>query len=99
MEALEFAALALELRKEGLSPQGIPYITHPAAVGLILTRAGMDEEVIIAGILHDVIEDTDKTHADIAASFGKRVADLVAEESEDPSLPYAEMKEGSTSSG
>lgn len=91
-EALEFAAIAHkeQVRKGGA---GAPYISHPAAVGLILARAAFPEPVIIAGILHDVIEDTKFTATDIEKQFGPEVAALVKEVSEDRSLIFADRKE------
>ena len=62
--------------------KGRPYIFHPLEVAQILTTLTDDEEVITAGILHDIVEDTDGTLQEIEERFGKRVADLVATESE-----------------
>ncbi len=56
---------------------GEPYITHPVAVAGILADMGLDGEAIVAAILHDTIEDTALTRADIEAEFGGDVADLV----------------------
>jgi guanosine-3',5'-bis(diphosphate) 3'-pyrophosphohydrolase len=55
----------------------IPYFEHAAAVAMILGRAGFDEDVAIAGLLHDVVEDTDATLADVEAGFGAAVAEIV----------------------
>ena len=57
---------------------GIPYIEHPMAVALILDRAGFYEEVVIAGLLHDLVEDTDVTLERVREGFGDRVAGMVA---------------------
>ena len=56
---------------------GEPYIIHPLAVKKILEEWGMDEDTIIAGILHDTVEDTDLTLEDIRNEFGESVAFLV----------------------
>lgn len=89
LEAMKFAA---EAHKEQLRKEGGPYISHPATVGLILARAGFPEEVIIAGILHDVIEDTSYTYDDINFGFGQSVADLVRWVSYDQNIPAEEGK-------
>jgi guanosine-3',5'-bis(diphosphate) 3'-pyrophosphohydrolase len=60
----------------------IPYFEHAAAVAIILDRAGFDEDVVIAGLLHDVVEDTDATLADVEAGFGAAVAEIVGHCSE-----------------
>ena len=56
---------------------GEPYITHPLAVAGALAEWRMDGQAITAALLHDVMEDTEVTKAEIAANFGKQVADLV----------------------
>ncbi len=56
---------------------GEPYITHPLAVATILAGFHLDMETIVAAILHDVIEDTPVTKAQLEADFGKEVAELV----------------------
>ena len=56
---------------------GEPYITHPLIVAHILAQMRMDPQTIIAAILHDVIEDTPVSVADIANNFGQEVAELV----------------------
>jgi guanosine-3',5'-bis(diphosphate) 3'-pyrophosphohydrolase len=57
---------------------GVPYVEHVVAVAWILDRAGFNEDVVIAGLLHDLIEDTPTTLDDIRSRFGQIVADLVA---------------------
>ena len=56
---------------------GEPYITHPVAVAQVLAELGLDVETLIAAILHDTIEDTPLTQAEITAEFGESVAELV----------------------
>ncbi len=56
---------------------GEPYIIHPLCVAIILAGLEMDKETIIAGLLHDVIEDTEKTREDIEKEFSPEVALLV----------------------
>jgi guanosine-3',5'-bis(diphosphate) 3'-pyrophosphohydrolase len=56
---------------------GEPYITHPVAVAGILAELGLDTETIIAAILHDTLEDTALSRAELAGEFGETVADLV----------------------
>lgn len=72
----------------------IPYIAHPAAVGMILQKAGYRDEMVAAGILHDTVEDTDLTLTDIELEFGMDVAKIVEGCSEpDKSLSWEERKE------
>ena len=56
---------------------GSPYVTHCIAAADISVDIGLDEDSIIAALLHDVIEDTSLTHEDIARQFGPAVADIV----------------------
>ena len=56
---------------------GSPYVTHCIAAADISVDIGLDEDSIIAALLHDVIEDTSLTHDDIAKQFGTAVADIV----------------------
>ena len=54
-----------------------PYFEHVAAVALILDRSGFSEDVVIAGVLHDIVEDTAATLADVAQRFGDLVSEMV----------------------
>ena len=56
---------------------GSPYVTHCVAAADITADMGLDEDSIIAALLHDVIEDTNLTHDDISRQFGTPVADIV----------------------
>lgn len=56
---------------------GEPYFIHPVAVSNILIDMELDMETISAGLLHDVVEDTEYTYEDIKKEFGQNVADLV----------------------
>lgn len=71
-----------------------PYINHPLEVAHHLAAVGGvdNEDVLIAALLHDTIEDTATTREEIAAEFGERVAALVAECSDDKALPKPECK-------
>lgn len=82
--ALAFAAKHHDRQvRKGTS---LPYVTHPASVALILTRYGCDDETVMAGILHDVIEDCvrdgwtrEMLEERIAEKFGETVLDAVLE--------------------
>ncbi|KAA8769471.1 HD domain-containing protein [Burkholderia pseudomallei] len=71
-----------------------PYINHPIALANVLANeAGVeDERVLIAAVLHDTIEDTETTEQELLRLFGKDVADIVTEVTDDKSLPKAERK-------
>ncbi len=56
---------------------GVPYIEHPLGVALILDRAGFEEDVVIAGLLHDLVEDTEVTLEQVREGFGEQVAAIV----------------------
>ena len=57
--------------------QGTPYVTHCIAAARICAEMGLDEDSVVAALLHDCIEDTPMTHDDLAKAFGTAVADIV----------------------
>jgi hypothetical protein len=70
-----------------------PFVLHPAEVAALLSVRGYDDEVVAAGLLHDAVEDTDTSIADVRERFGPRVARIVAAVSEDPAIEgYGERK-------
>ena len=97
-KAIKFSIKTHEVyQKQKRKGKDIAYITHPLSVGLILSLAGADEETIVAGILHDTIEDSiDEKKVDqkmISERFGKKVADIVMSVTEtDKSLPWEMRK-------
>ena len=72
--AFELAARAHAGQKR---KDGSPYVTHAVAAAEIIVEMGMDEDSIVAALLHDVIEDTSVTHEEIQKQFGPSVADIV----------------------
>lgn len=90
-QAIEFATKA----HEGQFRKGTkrPYIVHPIEVGDIVSQMTKDEEIISAAILHDTIEDCEGVTEELLRDlFGKRVAGMVSQESEDKSKPWEERK-------
>ena len=73
-KAIDYATVAHEGQKRN---SGEEYIIHPLLVAEILTDYGLDECTVAAALLHDVLEDTDKTEKDLLADFGQEVTDLV----------------------
>ena len=74
--------------------EDIDMIFHPFTVGMILQRNGCDEDIVAAGILHDVVEDTQYTFEDIEKIFGKEIRNYVYDASEpDKSMQWKERKE------
>ena len=77
LKAAEFAATKHrgQFRKGNLNT---PYINHPIKVANLLENVGVkDVEVLVAALLHDVVEDTNTTYSDIRNVFNQRVADFV----------------------
>ncbi len=72
---------------------GDPYITHPLAVAVILADMEMDNDTIIAALLHDVVEDTVCTSSDVAARFGIAVSELVDGVTKLGKIPYSSKEE------
>lgn len=92
-QALSFTAERhAHQRRKG--PGGEPYINHLIEVGQLLAEMGAveDRDILIAGILHDILEDTPTTGEEVATRFGSRVGQLVAAVSDDKMLPKAERK-------
>jgi len=93
IELLERAYRKADEVHEGqLRKSGEPYISHPASVTLILADLGMDECTLVAGLLHDTVEDTPYTLEDLKSDFGEDVALLVDGVTKLASLVY-ESKE------
>ena len=69
--------IAYDAHKEQKRKSGEPYIIHPLCVAIILADLELDKESIVAGILHDVVEDTVMTLDEVAKEFGSEVALLV----------------------
>ena len=93
LAALDFAAH--KHRDQKRKGRGLPpYVNHLIQVTELLTRVGRvgEREVLVAAVLHDTLEDTDTTRRELVARFGSRVADVVAEVTDDKSLPKAERK-------
>ena len=92
-EALQFAAQKHrdQRRKD---PEASPYINHPIALATILWNEALVQEpaVICAALLHDTLEDTETTEAELVERFGARIAAIVMEVTDDTSLPKAERK-------
>jgi len=88
--AIEFAAV----KHAGQKRKGttIPYITHVIEAMEIVSRMTEDEEIRVAAVLHDTLEDTETTKEELIEAFGPRVADLVAAESEDKRKDLPEEK-------
>ncbi|MBV4439205.1 bifunctional (p)ppGpp synthetase/guanosine-3',5'-bis(diphosphate) 3'-pyrophosphohydrolase [Clostridium tyrobutyricum] len=89
-KAYQFADKAHKKQKR---ESGDPYIMHPVEVACILADMGMDTSTIVAGLLHDVVEDTDFTHDDITREFSAEVANLVEGVTKLGRLEYKTRKE------
>ena len=93
LQATDFAAKKHSSQRRK-NPDASPYINHPVEVAFHLCSVGniADEDILIAALLHDTIEDTETTREEIAAIFGETVAALVVECSDDKSLSKMERK-------
>jgi len=92
-DAYHFAAAKhVGQRRKGEAEE--PYVNHLTEVADLVARAtgGADVDVIVAAVLHDTVEDTETSFEEIADRFGKRVAGLVAEVTDDKTLLKAERK-------
>ena len=66
--------------------ESMPFVTHPVEVACLLHAAGYSDEVVAAGVLHDVLEDTEVELPELEERFGAEVAALVAAVSDDPAI-------------
>ena len=92
--AVNFAAdRHRDQRRKG--PDATPYINHPLAVAALLANDGgiTDLELLIAAVLHDTVEDTNTSCDEITELFGNAIGDLVAEVTDDKSLPKERRKQ------
>ena len=93
LDALQFAAQKhRDQRRKDL--EASPYINHPIALATVLWREGGVHEpaVVMAALLHDTIEDTETSAAQIRKRFGAKVARIVSEVTDDKALPKAQRK-------
>lgn len=93
-QALAFAAQKhRDQRRKNV--EASPYINHPIALADLLVNEGgiTDPVVLCAAILHDTIEDTHTTHAELVAHFGPEIADVVAEVTDDKTLDKQTRKQ------
>ena len=88
---------AYEYAKENHGDQcrksGEPYMIHPMHVAYILSELGLDDETLCAALLHDVVEDTPKTHEDLVKDFGITIAEMVAGVTKLGKLRYTTQEE------
>lgn len=92
-KCINFAAIKHRDQRRSDSKE-TPYINHPIGVAYILTSEGnvTDLDVVVAAILHDTVEDTDTSFDEIENEFGSKIRDIVAEVTDDKSLPKMERK-------
>ena len=72
---------------------GEPYMIHPMNVAYILAELELDDETLCAALLHDVVEDTPKTHEDLVKEFGESIAEMVAGVTKLGTLRYTTLEE------
>ena len=72
-----------------------PYINHPIALANVLAHEGgiVNPDVLIAAVLHDTIEDTETTEQELVTVFGKKIASIVVEVTDDKKLPKSARKQ------
>lgn len=91
-KAVDFANRAHKDQRRKISK--FPYIVHPLSVALILAMVKAKEKIIIAGLLHDVIEDCGATKEEISKRFGREVARIVDDLTEkNKNLPWEKRKQ------
>lgn len=92
MQAITYATIKHDGQKRKVDRT--PYISHPYRVAMTLKAAGYENDVVIAGLLHDVVEDTDGTLVEIKNLFGEQVEELVGYATEPKkTIPWEERKQ------
>ncbi len=86
-------AFAAEAHKDQFRQSGEPYVTHPLAVAEIVADMELDGDSIAAALLHDTVEDTPTTKAEIATRFGTHVAEIVDGLTKLDKIPYSSKEE------
>jgi guanosine-3',5'-bis(diphosphate) 3'-pyrophosphohydrolase len=93
LRALDFAAVRhADQRRKGEG--GAPYVNHLIEVAMLLAEVGgvEDEEILVAAVLHDVVEDTPTSIDEVGDRFGERVKHIVRSVTDDKSLPRTERR-------
>jgi (p)ppGpp synthase/HD superfamily hydrolase len=96
MSLVDKATQFIALKHEGQYRRGleIPYSTHLFGVARILKKAKYRENVVVAGLLHDIFEDSDATEQEVKEKFGEEILTLVKAVSEpDKSIPWKQRKQ------
>ncbi|MGE5467309.1 MAG: HD domain-containing protein [Ignavibacteria bacterium] len=93
LRAAHFAAHKHKMQRRR-DADATPYINHPIALAVLLANeAKIDDPVVLcAALLHDTVEDTETTFAELEAEFGAEIAEIVREVTDDTSLAKAERK-------
>lgn len=84
---------ALEAHGDQRRVSGVPYILHPTSVACILVDLGMDTESVCAALLHDVVEDTEKTYDDVKREFSEEIANLVDGVTKLEKIPFSSRED------
>jgi guanosine-3',5'-bis(diphosphate) 3'-pyrophosphohydrolase len=94
LRAISFAA-EKHRNQRRKDEEASPYINHPIALAALLVTVGGIEDVVVlqAAILHDTVEDTDTSFAELAEHFGDEVASIVREVTDDKNLDKAQRKQ------
>lgn len=84
---------ALEAHGDQRRVSGVPYILHPTSVACILVDLGMDTESVCAALLHDVVEDTERTYDDVKREFSEEIANLVDGVTKLEKIPFSSRED------
>ena len=94
LDAIAFS-VAKHRNQRRKDAEASPYINHPLQLAHVLATEGgvNDLKTLMAAVLHDTVEDTETSYDELCERFGKKVADVVMEVTDDKSLPKAERKQ------